>query len=137
MQARADGLPISIETAPHYLTFAAEDVPDGATIFKCAPPIRGTANRDALIAAVTAGEIDLLASDHSPTVPALKELESGDFIKAWGGISGLQYMLPAAFTVAKVRALLRRGACAHADHATVSAAPGAPLVGLALHHTRD
>lgn len=103
LEAQTEGLPISIETCPHYLTFADKDVPDGATQFKCAPPLRSPANRDALVEAVGKDQITVISSDHSPALPALKELESGDFTKAWGGIAGLQYTLPAVNTIARDR----------------------------------
>ncbi len=77
-----------METCAHYLTFASESIADGATHFKCAPPIRDAANKAALMAAVRDGQISLVSSDHSPAPPALKEVESGNFLKAWGGISG-------------------------------------------------
>jgi allantoinase len=88
--ARLDGLPVTVETCPHYLHFAAEDIPDGATAYKCAPPIRGRANREALWAALRANDIDLVASDHSPCPPAMKALEMGDFTRAWGGIASVE-----------------------------------------------
>ena len=87
--AKAEGLPITVETCPNYLHFAAEDIPDGATQYKCAPPIRSRANRDLLLQAVADGTIDLIASDHSPCPPEMKGLEAGDFSKAWGGIASL------------------------------------------------
>lgn len=101
--ARAAGLPVTVETCPHYLTFAAENIPDGATVFKCAPPIRDRANRDLLWAGLATGTIDLIASDHSPAPPALKCLDTGDFFEAWGGISSLQLLLPAVWTGARER----------------------------------
>jgi hypothetical protein len=82
-------LPLSVETCAHYLTFAAESIPDGDTRYKCAPPLRDAANRAALLAAVKSGDIDIISSDHSPAPPSMKETESGDFLKAWGGISGI------------------------------------------------
>jgi allantoinase len=100
--ARARGLPLTVETCPHYLTFAAEDIPDGATQYKCAPPIRGRAERDALWDALIRGEIDLVASDHSPCPPAMKE-SGGDFFAAWGGIASLQLSLSAVWTGARAR----------------------------------
>lgn len=100
--AKARGLPITVETCPHYLTFAAEEIPDGATEYKCAPPIRSAAERDALWSALIAGEIDLVASDHSPCPPILKEPDS-DFFGAWGGIASLQISLPAVWTGARAR----------------------------------
>jgi allantoinase len=100
--ARARGLPLTVETCPHYLTFAAEEIPDGATEYKCAPPIRDEAERDALWDALIAGDIDLIASDHSPCPPAMKETE-GDFFPAWGGIASLQLSLAAVWTGARAR----------------------------------
>ena len=102
--ARARGLPLTVETCPHYLTFAAETIPDGATEYKCAPPIRDEAERDALWEALIAGDIDLIASDHSPCPPEMKETE-GDFFSAWGGISSLQLSLSATWTGARARGL--------------------------------
>jgi allantoinase len=98
-QARAAGLPITVETCPHYLIFAAEEIPDGDTRFKCAPPIRERDNRDCLRAAVREGRIDYLASDHSPAPPALKHLCTGDMERAWGGIASLQLTLPLVWTM--------------------------------------
>lgn len=100
--ARARRLPLSVETCPHYLTFAAEEIPDGATEFKCAPPIRSRAERGALWQGLTGGEIDLIASDHSPCPPDMKET-NGDFFSAWGGIASLQLALPAVWTGARNR----------------------------------
>ncbi len=99
--ARLRGVKVTAETCPHYLTFAAEEIGDGATQFKCAPPIRDGANRDALWKAVESGEIEMVVTDHSPCPPALKALEPGDFFAAWGGISSLQLALPAVWTVAR------------------------------------
>ena len=101
--AKAAGVALSAETCPHYLYFAAEEVPDGATAFKCCPPVRYAANREALWRALGAGVIDCVVSDHSPCTPALKDLERGDFRTAWGGISSLQIALPAVWTVARRR----------------------------------
>jgi allantoinase len=100
--ARARGLPLTVETCPHYLTFAAEEIADGATDHKCAPPIRAAAEREALWQALIAGDIDLVASDHSPCPPALKETR-GDFFAAWGGIASLQLSLAATWTGARAR----------------------------------
>lgn len=100
--ARVGGLPLTVETCPHYLTFAAEEIPDGATEYKCAPPIRSRAERDALWDALIAGEIDLVASDHSPCLPALKQTK-GDFFAAWGGIASLQLSLSAVWTGVRAR----------------------------------
>jgi allantoinase len=77
-----------VETCPHYLLFSEGDVGEGQTWFKCAPPIRGPDNRAALLSAVAHGGIHSLASDHSPCTPELKHTDTGDFLKAWGGISG-------------------------------------------------
>ena len=87
--AKDEGLPITVETCPHYLCFEAETIPDGATHFKCAPPIREHENREALWRALGDGTIDLVISDHSPCTPALKLPERGDFQQAWGGIASL------------------------------------------------
>jgi len=124
-EARAEGLPLTAETCPHYLHFVAERVPDGATAFKCAPPIREEANREALWRALAEGTLDLVASDHSPCSPALKALEAGDFVAAWGGIAGLQLALPVTWTEAR-----RRGHGLAALARWMSAAP-ARLAGLA------
>jgi len=101
--ARLDGLPLTAETCPHYLHFVAERIPDGATAFKCAPPIRDAANREALWHALADGILDLVASDHSPCSPSLKALDSGDFVGAWGGVAGLQLALPVTWTEARAR----------------------------------
>jgi len=100
--ARSRGLPLTVETCPHYLSFKAEGIPSGATEYKCAPPIRDGAEREALWAALIAGEIDLVASDHSPCPPAMKET-NGDFYSAWGGIASLQLSLSAVWTGARQR----------------------------------
>jgi allantoinase len=102
-KARADGVRITVETCPHYLTFAAEQVPDGATAFKCCPPIREASHREALWAALTDGDVDLVVSDHSPCTPELKRLDVGDFGEAWGGIASLQVALPVVWTGARAR----------------------------------
>ena len=96
--ARAEGLPITVETCPHYLTFAAEEIGDGETHFKCCPPVRERENREKLWAAIADGTIDMVVSDHSPCTPALKAQEIGDFMEAWGGISALQFSLPVMWT---------------------------------------
>ena len=96
--ARAEGLPLTIETCPHYLTFAAEEIPDGATEFKCCPPVRERENREKLWAALADGTIEMIVSDHSPCTPDLKSLETGDFLAAWGGIAALQFSLPVMWT---------------------------------------
>ncbi|GAB3196890.1 allantoinase AllB [Geodermatophilus arenarius] len=101
--ARASGARITAETCPHYLTFAAEEVPDGDTAYKCCPPIRETVHREALWGALTAGDVDMVVSDHSPCTPELKRLDVGDFGLAWGGIAGLQVALPTVWTGARAR----------------------------------
>lgn len=98
--ARADGVRVTVETCPHYLTFAAQDVPDGATRFKCCPPIREAENRERLWAGLADGTIDVVVSDHSPSTPDLKP---PDFGTAWGGIAGLQVGLAAVWTGARRR----------------------------------
>lgn len=101
--ARAAGRPVTVETCPHYLVLAAEDVPDGATTFKCCPPIRDAANADALWQALADGVIDCVVSDHSPSTVEDKRLDTGDFGDAWGGISSLQLLLPLLWTEARAR----------------------------------
>jgi allantoinase len=102
-QAKSDGLAVSVETCPHYLTFAAEEIGEGATEFKCAPPIRERENLEKLWAGLGDGTIDLIATDHSPCLPAMKLMGEGDFIRAWGGIASLQLSLPAVWTEAASR----------------------------------
>jgi len=102
-RAKDEGLPLTVETCPHYLCLEAEGIPDGATEFKCAPPIRENANREALWTGLRQGVIDFVVSDHSPCTPALKQRERGDFAAAWGGISSLQLGLPAIWTEAQRR----------------------------------
>ena len=102
-RARASGLPVTAETCPHYLTFAAEEIPDGAVEFKCAPPIRSRENRERLWNGLREGVLDLIATDHSPCPPEMKKLEAGDFRGAWGGIASLQLSLPAVWTAARER----------------------------------
>jgi allantoinase len=101
--ARQEGLPVTAETCPHYLHFAAEDVPDGATEMKCAPPIRSAANREDLWTALGAGWIDLIATDHSPCPPEMKLRGEGDFLRAWGGIASVQLGLGAVWRDARER----------------------------------
>ena len=123
-EAKQAGLKITAETCPHYLTFAAEEVPEGATEFKCCPPIRERENREQLWRALGDGTLDMIVSDHSPCPPELKLKESGDFLKAWGGISSLQLRLPIVWTEAR-----RRGFSVHDVTQWLSSAP-ARLVGL-------
>jgi len=101
--ARAAGVDVSVETCPHYLTFDAEHIADGATALKCCPPIREAANREALWAALAAGDIDFVVSDHSPCTADLKQRGNGDFGAAWGGISSVQLGLSAVWTGARDR----------------------------------
>lgn len=123
--AKADGVPITAETCPHYLCLAAEEIADGDTAAKCCPPIRDAANRDALWQRLAAGTIGLVVSDHSPCPPELKHHESGDFGAAWGGISGLQLGLSAVWTQAWPRGY------GLSDIARWMASGPADLVGLA------
>ena len=122
--ARAEGLPITVETCPHYLHFAAEEIADGATLLKCAPPIRGRENREALWQGLREGVIDLVATDHSPCPPAMKRMEEGRFDLAWGGIAGLSVALPVVWTDA-----VQRGFALDDIARWMSAAPAA-LAGL-------
>jgi allantoinase len=101
--ARRDGVAITVETCPHYLAFEAEAIADGATEFKCCPPIREADNREELWRALGRGDIDCVVSDHSPCTPELKRRDVGDFGAAWGGISSLQVGLPAVWTEARLR----------------------------------
>jgi len=102
-KAKSDGQAVTVETCPHYLTFDAQDVGDGRTEFKCAPPIREKDNREKLWTALGDGTIDFIATDHSPCPPAMKLLEAGDFLRAWGGIASLELSLPAVWTEASSR----------------------------------
>ncbi len=101
--ARAEGLPVSVETCPHYLHLEAETIPDGATLCKCAPPIRSRENREKLWQGLKDGVIDLIVTDHSPCPPDMKRLEEGNFQTAWGGISSLSVALPLVWTDAQRR----------------------------------
>jgi allantoinase len=101
--AQAEGVKITAETCPHYLHFAAEEIVAGATEFKCCPPIRERENREQLWEGVADGTIDLIVSDHSPCPGEMKLRESGDFMKAWGGIASLQLRLPVVWTEARRR----------------------------------
>ncbi|HEX5703795.1 MAG TPA: allantoinase AllB [Pyrinomonadaceae bacterium] len=105
-QAKSFGLPITAETCPHYLHFAAEEIPDGATEFKCCPPIRESENREQLWNALRDGTLDFVVSDHSPCPPDMKLPEEGDCMNAWGGISSLQLRLPIMWTEASARGFM-------------------------------
>jgi allantoinase len=98
--AQAEGLPVTVETCPHYLHLAAESIPKGATLFKCAPPIRNRENRDQLWQALRDGTIGLVVTDHSPCPPEMKRLAEGNFRTAWGGIASLSLALPLMHTEA-------------------------------------
>lgn len=97
-RAQAAGIAITAETCPHYLTFAADEIPPGATTYKCAPPIRAFGHREALWSGLRRGTLSLVASDHSPAPPALKCIDSGDFLAAWGGIASLELSLAAVWS---------------------------------------
>jgi len=101
--ARDGGLPVTVETCPHYLYFCAEEIPDGATLLKCAPPIRTRDNRENLWRGLKDGIIDLVVTDHSPCPPSMKRLDEGNFESAWGGISSLSLALPVMWTGASQR----------------------------------
>jgi allantoinase len=122
--ARADGLRITAETCPHYLALAAEEIPAGATQFKCCPPIRARVNRELLWQGLRTGMIDCVVSDHSPCPPALKRLDAGDFAAAWGGIASLQLALSVVWTFGRERG------CSVADVARWMAAAPAAMAGL-------
>jgi allantoinase len=133
--ARRSGLALSAESCPHYLGFAAEEIPDGGVEWKCAPPIRGRAEREALWEGLADGSIALVASDHSPAPPALKRAASGDLLGAWGGIASLQLLVPALWTSAARRgfgleALARWLGSAPAALAGLGARKGALAPGL-------
>jgi allantoinase len=99
--AKEEGLPLTAETCAHYIYFNAEDIPDSNSLYKCAPPIREKENNEQLKDALANGILDFIATDHSPAPPDIKELETGNLQKAWGGIAGLQFLLPAAWTAMK------------------------------------
>jgi allantoinase len=124
--AQREGLRISAETCPHYLTFSAEEVPDGATQFKCGPPIRDAANRERLWSGLADGTLGMVVSDHSPCAPEMKHRRTGDFGLAWGGISSLQLGLPVVWTAARRRgfALADVTRCMSTTPATLAGLPG-------------
>jgi len=124
-EARNRGLPITVETCAHYLWFAAEEIPDGATEYKCAPPIRSAENREKLWRALEDGLIDTVTTDHSPCPPAMKRREEGRFDLAWGGVSSLGMALPVLWT-----AMRRRGVSPERIGKWMAAGP-AKLAGLA------
>ena len=101
--AKAKGLPLTVETCPHYLYFCAEEIPDSTTLFKCTPPIRERENNEKLWNAIKDGTIDFVVTDHSPATPELKKIDSGNLKQAWGGISSIQFSLPIIWTAAKKR----------------------------------
>jgi allantoinase len=101
--ARAEGLPVTVETCPHYLHLEAETIADGSTLCKCAPPVRGRANRELLWQALKDGVIDMVVSDHSPCPPEMKHMKEGNFQTAWGGIASLSMALPVMWTEARRR----------------------------------
>ena len=101
--AKSEGLPVSVETCPHYLHFSSDKIPDGQTLFKCAPPVRGRENREELWQGLRDGAIDLVATDHSPCPPEMKRLDERSFRTAWGGISSLSLALPVMWTEANGR----------------------------------
>ncbi|HLT84652.1 MAG TPA: amidohydrolase family protein, partial [Phototrophicaceae bacterium] len=122
--ARAEGVRLTAETCPHYLALSAEDVPDGATAYKCCPPIRDAENRELLWAGLADGVLDAVVTDHSPSTPDLKALDTGDFAAAWGGIASLQLGLAVVWTEAR-----RRGVALDRVVGWMSGGP-ARLVGL-------
>jgi allantoinase len=128
--AKSEGLPLSVETCPHYLHFSSEKIPDGQTLFKCAPPVRSRANREKLWQGLQAGVIDLVATDHSPCPPEMKRLDERNFRTAWGGIASLSLALPVMWTEASGRG------CRLADIARWMAEGPACLAGCESHKGR-
>lgn len=117
--AKAEGLPLTVETCFHYLNFSAESIEDGATHFKCCPPIREAANRELLWEALLDGTIDYVVSDHSPCTAQLKKLDVGDFGKAWGGIASVQFGLPVLWSEGRTRGVtyvLKQEVCVIIQH---------------------
>ncbi len=101
--AKSEGLPVSVETCPHYLHFSSDKIPDGQTLFKCAPPVRSQENREKLWQGLQEGVIDLVATDHSPCPPEMKRIDERNFRSAWGGISSLSLALPVMWSEASGR----------------------------------
>lgn len=133
-EAQAAGVKITAETCPHYLHFAAEEIPSGATEFKCCPPIRERENREELWQALAAGTIDMIVSDHSPCPASMKLPETGDFLGAWGGIASLQLRLPIVWSEARRRGFslqeLAKWLCANpARQVTLESRKGAIAAG--------
>lgn len=133
--AKERGVGITAETCPHYLFFSSEEVPDGATQFKCAPPIRDRSHQDGLWGGLSSGTLDMVVSDHSPAPPELKAVESGDFGAAWGGISSVQLRLAVTWTAARDRGwalenLVPKLALAPAALAGLAGRKGAIAVGM-------
>ncbi len=133
--AKADGLSLTAETCPHYLALASEEIADGATLCKCAPPIRDADNRERLWQGLADGTIDFIASDHSPSPPEGKALDDGDFGRAWGGISSLGLGLAVVWTEARRRGfaiddVVRWMAAKPALHASLGGRKGALAPGL-------
>jgi allantoinase len=126
--ARAAGVPITAETCPHYLMFSAGEIPEGATEYKCAPPIRESEDREALWRGLRSGALSLIASDHSPAPAALKR--PGDFLRAWGGVASLELALAAVWTGARSRGFTT------SDMARWMSEAPASLAGLALRKGR-
>lgn len=135
-EAKAEGLPLSVETCPHYLHLEAEGIVDGATEFKCAPPIRGHANREALWQGLRDGTIDLIATDHSPCPPAMKHKEDGRFNVAWGGIASLSTALSIIWTEAQQRGFSLSDVARWMSSAPAALAGLSPRVG-AIEAGRD
>ncbi|HRF27334.1 MAG TPA: allantoinase AllB [Ferruginibacter sp.] len=125
--AKREGLPITAETCPHYIYFNAEEIPDAQPLFKCAPPVRTKAHAEALKQALMDGTLDFIASDHSPAPPQIKKLDSGNLRDAWGGISGLQVLLPVSWTALKANMELSE---------FIPLLTGKPAQFLGLHQTK-
>src|SRR5690625_953817 len=103
--AKRDGVRITAETCPHYLTLTAEEIPDGNTAYTCCPPIREASNQDKLWEGLVDGTIDCIVTDHSPSTVDLKHLDTGDFGTAWGGIASLQVSLAVVWSAARARGI--------------------------------